>query len=196
MAREFRKPDLNAPRYRPKVYNVLNEELFKAFKEKYPKYSDLTYKQFKKIIASSNKILWENVIKYRDGIELPESLGYIFIGTCEPVKKGENINYGKSIKSGIKVSNQNWVSDGKLGKIFYTNYAVKYKVRDRQIWNFIPCRNFKRTVSKEYPENWTKYIRVVNNAKISKMYSLLSSDHRKAASDAAAISNYNEFEID
>jgi hypothetical protein len=196
MARDFKKPNLTAPRYRPKVYNVLNEDLFKAFKEKHPKYSDLKYKDFKKIIATSNQVLWENVIKYRDGVELPESLGFIFIGTCEPAIKKQNIDYGKSIKSGITVSNQNWDSDGKLGKIFYTNYPVKYKVPDRQIWNFVPCRKFKRTVAKEYPENWTKYLKVPNNSKVSKMYYMMSCDHKKMLENTIKIDNYNEFEID
>ena len=196
MMREFRKPDLNAPRYRPKVYSVLSQDLLKLFKEKYPKYNDLSYKTFKDVIKKANTVIWENVIENRDGVELPESLGYVFIGTCNPAVKKDNINYGKSIKYGTKVSYQNWDSDGKLGKIFYTNYSVKYKVQDRQIWNFVPCRNFKRAVAKEYTENWTKYVKIENNMRISKMYNLLAYEHRKAETASREIQNYNEFDID
>lgn len=196
MAREFRKPDLNAPRYRPKVYNVLNRDLYKSFKEKYPKYSDLTYAMFKKIISQSNEVIRTSIINYRDGVELPESLGYIFIGSCSMLKKDrENINYGKSIKEGTKVSNINWDSDGLLGKIFYTNYAVKYKVTDRQIWNFIPCRNFKRHVAKTYPENWTRYIKIANTLRVSKLYHALSVKSYQEAIDKNNIQFYNEFDI-
>jgi len=196
MMREFKKPDLNAPRYRPKVLSVLNKDLWKAFKEKYPKYKDVTYTTFKKIINEGNKVIWENVIELRDGVELPESLGYIFIGTCTLKKKDrENVDYGKSIKYGTRVTNRNWESDGKLAKIFYTNYAVKYKVQDRQIWNFVPCRTFKRTVAKTYPENWTKYVQVENNIRITKMYTALTLNQLAQRNTERDIQNYNEFDI-
>jgi hypothetical protein len=29
--REFKKPDVTAPRFRPAVYNVLNKEFFESF---------------------------------------------------------------------------------------------------------------------------------------------------------------------
>lgn len=197
MVREFRKPDLNAPRFRPKVYNVLNRDLWKAFKEKYPKYANLTYSKFKDIIAKSNKVLWESVVEYRDGVELPESLGYMFLGTCGIKSyKRDNIDYGKSIKSGVKVSNNNWDSDGKLGKIFYTNYAVKYKVRDRQIWTFRPCRQFKRYVAKQYPENWTKYVKVENQIRISKLYTALTYIQFEKKNTEIKLKDYNEFDLD
>ena len=196
MAREFRKPDLNAPRYRPKVFNVLNKDLFKNFKEKYPQYKDLTYNVFKKIISEANEKIRTSIIEYRDGVELPESLGYIFIGSCSMLKKDrENINYGKSIKAGAKITNINWDSDGLLGKIFYTNYAVKYKVQDRQIWNFIPCRNFKRHVARTYPENWPKYVKIANTLKVSKLYYALTVKSYQEQIDKNNIEFYNEFDI-
>lgn len=193
----FRKPDLNAPRYRPKVLNVLNKELWKSFLIKYPKYAGLKYKEFKKIIGDSNRILWENVIKHRDGVELPESLGYIFIGSCklhDPNKV--NVNYGRSIKEGIRVSNNNWESDGLIGKIFYTNYSVKYKVQDRQIWHFVPCRYFKRGVAKEYPENWTKYVKIDSHMKVSKLYTKYAYKNYMEQLTKKNLVDYNEFDLD
>jgi hypothetical protein len=196
MAREFRKPDLNAPRYRPKVYNVLSKDLLKAFKEKHPQYKDLTYSTFKHIISKANEKIRNSIIEFRDGVELPESLGYIFIGSCSTLKKGrENIDYGKSIKAGTKISNINWDSDGLLGKIFYTNYAVKYKVSDRQIWNFVPCRQFKRSVAKAYPESWTKYLKVANTLRVSKLYHALTAKDYREAEDKNNMEFYNEFDI-
>lgn len=194
--KDFRKPDLNAPRFRPKVFNVLNKKLWKEFKEKYPKYEDITYADFKKIIKMSNQKLWEKIISYRDGVQIPESLGFIFIGTCTSQNpKRKNINYGKSIKYGYEVNNNNLISDGKLAKIFYTNYAVKYKVKDRQIWNFVPCRSFKRAVAKSYPENWEKYIEVPDNLKISKLYKSTVLNDKENKETLSSIINYNEFDI-
>jgi hypothetical protein len=197
MMSNFRKPDLNAPRYRPKVLNVLNKELWKSFLIKYPQYKGLTYKNFKKIIGDSNRVLWENVINNRDGVELPESLGFIFLGSCYVKNKNKvNINYGKSIKEGIKISNNNWESDGLLGKIFYTNYSVKYKVQDRQIWTFVPCRYFKRSVAKEYPENWTKYVKVDDRMKVSRLYTKITYKNYLTELTNKNLVNYNEFDLD
>lgn len=193
--RQFKKPDLTAPRYRPKAYNVLSHNLLKLFKKKYPKYKNISYKTFKAVVNKFSHNIWDTVINVRDGIELPESLGYVFIGTClNSGSSKPNIDYGKSIKYGMAVTNKNWESDGKLGKIFYTNYSVKYKVQDRQIWIFIPCRTFKRTVAKKYPEDWTKYIKIDNNLKISKLYIFRKLDQLNKKLDDSKLETYNEFE--
>lgn len=195
--REFKKPNLKAPRYRPKTYNVLNPDLFKQFKEKYPKYDKLSYATFRKIINEASKKIWESVVEYRDGVELPEGLGYLFIGTCVSTGiKTENVNYGKSIKYGLKVTNTNLDSDGKLAKIFYTNYPVKYKVLDRQIWALIPCRNFKRYVSKTYADNWNRYIKMENRFKVSNLYTANFMKNLQQKADNEKVKNYNEFDID
>jgi len=195
--REFKKPNLKAPRYRPKIYNVLNSDLLNQFKEKYPKYDKLDYSTFKKIIRESSKKIWESVVEYRDGVELPEGLGYLFVGTCiSNNSKTENINYGKSIKYGLKVTNNNLDSDGTLAKIFYTNYPVKYKVLDREIWVFLPCRNFKRYVSKTYADNWNRYIKMENKMKVSNLYTINFMKDLQQRADNEKIKDYNEFDID
>ncbi len=194
--RDFKKPDLNAPRFRHKHKNVLDTELWKSFIEKYPQHKGLSYKQFRTIIKNSNNLFWDKVINYRDGVELPESLGYIFIGTCTSQSpKRPNINFGKSIKYGYRVNNNNLISDGKLAKIFYTNYAVKYRVKDRQIWTFIPCRVFKRQVSKAYSENWEKYIVVPDNLRISKLYNGLITKEIVDKKSSTTSLYYNEFDV-
>jgi len=155
--REFKKPDVTAPRFRPAVYNVLNKEFFKSFKKKYSKYKDLDNSNLRNIIKKFNYAVYNKVIDVRDGVQLPESIGWLFIGTCQQSKK-QNINYAKSLKYGVSVSNNNWETDGKLAKIFFTNHAPKHKIKNREFWGFTACRNFKRSVAKTYPENWNMYI--------------------------------------
>ena len=58
--------------------------------------------------------------------------------------------------------NRNWETDGNIGKIFYTNWSAKYKFKNREFWKFEAVRDFKRSIAKEYPENWTKYIKMKN----------------------------------
>ena len=66
MTKFFKKPDLNAPRYREKRLSLLNKTLLNEFKEKYPKYQSIDNERLKKIIRLYNKNLWHGVIENRD----------------------------------------------------------------------------------------------------------------------------------
>jgi len=192
--RDFKKPNLNASRYRPEVYSIMNKEFFDSFKKKYPKYKNLDNKDIRKIIKSFNEFIYNTVIENRDGVELPEAIGWLFIGTCQsPVS--ENIDFAKSNKYGVAVSNKNWETDGKLAKIFFTNYALKHKMRNREFWSFTACREFKRSVAKSYPENWNMYIVVNPNKKLKLDYQKLSYKHSLANKTAKELKQYNEFEL-
>ena len=97
MISNFKKPNLNAPRYREKVFSILNIETLKEFKEKYPAYKNIDNDKLKNIIKFFNEKIWQEVIQNRDGVELPYSLGYLFIGTC-PAAKSVNTDYALSKK--------------------------------------------------------------------------------------------------
>ena len=189
--KEFKKPDVTAPRFRPAVYNVLNKEFFESFKKKYSKYKDLDNLDLKNIIKKFNYAVYNKVIDVRDGIQLPESIGWLFIGTCQQSKK-QNINYAKSLKYGVSVSNNNWETDGKLAKIFFTNHAPKHKIKNREFWGFTACRNFKRSVAKTYPENWNMYIVVDATKKLNLTYSNTVYRDRKNKEAELALKQYND----
>jgi hypothetical protein len=192
--REFKKPDVTAPRFRPAVYNILNKEFFESFKKKYSKYKDLDNLDLKNIIKKFNYAVYNKVIDVRDGIQLPESIGWLFIGTCQQSKK-QNVNYAKSLKYGVSVSNNNWETDGKLAKIFFTNYAPKHKIKNREFWGFTACRNFKRTVAKTYPENWNMYIVVDATKKLNLTYSNAVYRDRKNKETELALKQYNDSDL-
>ena len=82
----FNKPDLEAPRFRAKTTNLLNKKLYDAFIEKYPKHEGVELNQFKKIISTFNGKIQDAVINSRDGVQLPESLGYLVIAKCDKSK--------------------------------------------------------------------------------------------------------------
>ena len=68
-------------------------------------------------------------------------------------------------------------------------------MKNREFWGFTACREFKRAVSKSYPENWNMYIEVLPSAKIDKVYnSVLYKDFLKKA-EKKALDDYNEFDI-
>ena len=184
MINNFKKPDLKAPRFRFKRKGYLNKNIIDEFKKINPLYKNIDNQIFKKIVNLFNENLWQGVIKNRDGVELPNSLGYIFIGTCPP-SRSVNTNYALSKQYGKVLQNQNWDTDGNIAKIFYTNWSSKYRFKNRELWRFEASRKFKRAVSKEYPKDWTKYVFMKNKFKVAQLYSNENIDFSK----------YNEFEL-
>jgi len=189
MSKAIKAPDVKAPRFRQKAVNVIDKELFGRFREKYPKHKNISESQFKKIVKAFNEAVWETVIETRDGVQLPEGIGCIFIGTCENTRNS-NIDFAKSHKYGVTVTNKNWETDGKLAKIFYSSYATKYKFSFRECWSFTACRNFKRAVAKSYPENWTMYVQVDSQRKLRNTYTSITLKNR-----AEKLAKYNEFDL-
>ena len=169
MISNYKAPDLNAPRYREKVFGLLNADLFKEFKEKYPAYENIDNNKLKKVINLYNEKLWKEVIDNRNGVELPDSLGYLFIGTC-PAAKSVNTNYALSRQYGKVLENRNLGTDGKIAKIFYTNLKTKYRFKNRELWQFTAVRQFKRSVAKTYPKQWSKYIVMESKQRVADIY--------------------------
>lgn len=192
------KPNLTGPRFRPQTHNIFNDELVKKFKEKHPKYKSVDSKLLKNIIKSFNETIYQTVIETRDGVALPESLGWLFIGTCHQSKK-ENVDFAKSQKYGVRVSNKNWESDGKLAKIFYSSFAPKIKIQNREFWGFTACRNFKRSVAKTYPENWQMYMAVDPHIRLHSQYNkeVTKASYKEFMQKKTnkALETYNEFDL-
>ena len=192
--REFKKPDVTAPRFRPAVYNVLNKEFFKKFKQRYPKYKNLIDSDIRNIIKKFNTLVYQNVIEKRDGIQLPNQVGWLFIGSCQESKK-RNINFAKSLKYGVTVTNNNFDTDGKLAKIFFTNFAPKHKMKNREFWSFVACREFKRNVAKNYCDNWNMYMAIDSTKKLNTAYNKEYFKDKIKKETEKALINYNEFDI-
>jgi hypothetical protein len=195
VAKQYKKPDLNAPRYRPKKLNLTNVDFYNKFIEDNPKYSHITLEQFKDVIKTFNGLIWKTVVDERDGVQLPEQLGYIFIGSC-PKKKGDNTDYKKSEYYGVKVQNQNWESDQFTAKIFYTNYETKYRFKNHELWGFKGLRDFTRATAKAYPIEWKKYIQVDNLTKISRLFRVEKFKQNKNIETSELLKDYDEFNLE
>lgn len=192
--RDFRKPDLNAPRYRAKYLDVLNIEFYNEFRKEHPKYNHLSNKDIKNIIKDVNGKIWETVIEDRNGVELPEQLGYVFIGSC-PAPKKENPNYYMSKELKKVIQHRNWESDQYLAKIFYTNSGAKYRFKFSNLWGFSPIRQFSRTVGKTYPENYTKYLVVDNYRNINTIFRKQKFRMDMEDLERELQKTYNEFDL-
>lgn len=195
MAIKYNKPDLNAPRYRPKKLNLTNQEVYQKFLDENPRFGTLTATQFKDVIKTFNGKIWNKVVDSRDGVELPEQLGYLFIGSC-PRKINDNPDRVKSIQYGIKVQNQNWESDQFVAKIFYTNFETKYRFKHHEMWGFTGLRDFKRSVAHTYPTEWKKYVQVDNLVKVSLLFRKQKLKDFKKQETADLLKEYDEFNLD
>lgn len=167
--KELKKPDLNAPRFKSRRISVLTVKTLKALKKKYPEYKDLSLKDFKKVIMSFNEKITEGVIANRNGVELPDGLGFIFMGSCPPTKK-KNIDYKRSLEYGVEASHRNWDSDNRLLKIFYTNRNSKHPFQNKQVWAFKAVKQFRKAASVAFSEDWARYLEVSPDQKISAMF--------------------------
>jgi hypothetical protein len=192
--KSYNKPDLKAPRYRPKKLNLTNVDFYNKFIEENPKYSSLTNEKFKEIINVFNGEIWKNVVENRDGVELPEQLGFLFIGSCPRLKS--NVDFKKSGEYGVILQNQNWESDQYIAKIFYTNFETKYKFKNHELWGFKGVRDFTRTVANTYPKEWKKYLMVDNHLKISRLFRMHKFKDFKNNETSMLLENYDEFNFD
>lgn len=194
MSKSYKKPDLKAPRYRPKKLNLLNVSIYNKFIDENPYLETICLDKFKEIVKVFNGKIWGSVIENRDGVELPEQLGYIFIGTCP--RKKSNVDFNKSQLYGVKIQNQNWESDQYIAKIFYTSYENKYKFRNHELWGFTGVRDFKRTVGQTYPKEWKKYLMVDNMVRVSRIFRKQTYVQLKQKETKNLLDEYDEFNLD
>ena len=192
--KEFKKPNIKAPRFRPAVHSILNQEFFEKFKQKHPEYKSLDNAVIKNVIKTFNISVYQNVIENRDGIQLPEQVGWLFIGSCQQSKK-KNVDFAKSLKYGVTVTNNNFDTDGKLAKIFFTNFAPKHKMKNREFWSFVACRDFKRSVAKTYAENWNMYVAIDSTKKLNTTYAKGYYKNKAEFKTKQALTTYNEFDL-
>ena len=166
--RYYSKPDLNAPRHRPKRYIVLNNEFVERLYVKHPYLKKYSINELRSIIGALNTKMWKTVIDVRDGIELFNNLGTIFIGSCErPTRFNKDYVNSKTYETDVR--HRNFESDEKLAKIFYTNYAKKYLFKNRELWEFNGHRLFTRSASKAFTQNWNRYIQLNKTSYISRI---------------------------
>ena len=141
-----------------------------------------------------NQNIADGIIDNRNGIELPEGLGYIFMGTCPPAKK-TNVNYKASVETGVTSSFRNWDSDNKLLKIFYTNHSTKYPFSNKQVWSFKAVKQFRKSASEAFKKNWSKYIEVAPTEKISAKFDAYRKKERIRNHKQVIPENYDEFKL-
>lgn len=190
----LKRPNVKGPRFRKRSMTVLNKNTYDKFLLKYPEHSNLSLIDFKKIVHTFNGFLKDCVVEHRNGIELPEGLGFIFMGTCQPTK-AKNIDFRKSFEYGVEALHKNWDSDNKLMKIFYSNLNTKLPFHNRQVWMFKANKDFRKQASDAYKLNFNKYIEVSPMENISRRFARYQKKEYIQNLKPVVPKNYNEFEI-
>lgn len=150
--------DYTAPRYRPESTQIFTTQFFKKFFKQHPEFKELDKKhsiQEKKAwIQFFNEGLGDIAIENRDGVKLPEGLGFIYLGTIKPKIK---VNAKLSNELGYNINHTNNHSDGKLLKITYSARPKNYNFENKDLWKFLKAHSFKEKASKAFKDNWNKY---------------------------------------
>lgn len=189
----FKAPNIHGPRFRKEFRNILSRDLHKKFLTANPKYTGLTYEQFRNIIISHSGKMWMTAATTRDGIQLPIG-GTIFVGSTKVTKKN-NYDMKASVAANAPIKHRNNETDGYVAKVFYTLYLSKVGGRDRSLWSFKGGRQFTRTVAQEYPKRWNTHIVVEHMDWIVKNYKRHQLRSHNARKTERAIKTYNEFDL-
>jgi len=190
----FKAPDINGPRFRKSTKSILTQEIFEKFKKSHPQHAAITFDNFRKIVRTCSRNMWETAIKERDGISLPIG-GTIFIGSVKIWKKN-NYDIKASIAANAPIKHRNYNTDGYTAKILYSPHLARVSGRDKSIWSFRGHRDFKRSVAKEYPKDWKKYIVPTSLYKVVEEYHKHRRKNHIKETTIKATQTYNEFDLD
>lgn len=162
--------DYTAPRYRPDSTQIATEQFFKTFFKENPEFAvfreQFDNKELKNIIKTFNQNLVQVAIDHRDGILLPEGLGWIYLATISKAKR--KVNHKLSNELGHDINFTNNHSDGKLLRISYTNKHHTYKFENKNLWGFKASDDFKDSASKQFHKNYARYFPLENRRAIQK----------------------------
>ena len=191
-----RLPDKKAPRFKQTHLDLIDHEFIKEFLAEHPQYADKPEIQgllpFKNLIKSFNHRLWKHVIDNRDGIDLPERLGVIFIGGKTSVYTP--VDYGESIKHQTEVLMHNFESNGIIGKIFYSRHSRNHGMTVKTMWVYKPCRAFTIGVKDAFKNGLSRRYRRVENKKQLMYLFEERVRNRNKQEGYGMLENYNEFE--
>lgn len=188
-----KQPDLKAPRFTVPMESSTSKEFIDYIRKKVPQTKNFSDNEIRHIVGTFNKTLWQNVISNRDGVDLPQGIGRLFIGSC---KKKSNVDFANTNKYGKVIQHKNLESDKYLAKIFFSTVGLKnVSYANHELWGFKACRNFTRSTSKAFRDKWMMYIKVDPRRSIDALFrQTVKLDARKANMGDLLLA-YDEFEF-
>lgn len=149
--------DKKGPRFRKPVRNLLNIKFYNKLRKEIPG-SPFSVMEIRKIITTFHEECINVLATNRDGLELPESLGFLLVGGYQTPTTGNYIGL------------PNWETNRKACRILYTTRPSKYKFKYSRIWGFSPGRQMKKAVSQSFIKNHTIFHSMGSTFRISKLF--------------------------
>lgn len=157
--------DPTAPRFRSDSTTIATAPFFSKFFKENPQFKpfkkQFTLAQLKEMIKFVNVDLRTAAIETRDGVLLPKSLGWIYLGTILTPKKVVNHKLSNELERDINFTNNH--SDGKMLKIIHTAGHRSFKFENKDLWKFTAGADFRDHASKEFSKRYMVYCPVVSN---------------------------------
>lgn len=176
----YKAPNLHAPRTRDIARDFLSYPakdyygFFARLKEQHPQLAKYSNQKIALWITAYNKAMAKAVVENRDGVQLPERIGYVVTGICKPTPTtaSNNIDFAASKRLGANVHYRNAHTNGYIAKIYYTNNVPRCRFTNHNLWTFKPVRALTRAVSAVMKENagYTKYPRFTKKYTVSAYY--------------------------
>jgi hypothetical protein len=148
-------------------------------------YPEIKYRDITNIIDKFNQEIINEAVRNRDGVELPERLGLIFIAACDiDVRKIPSLHLGPNIDI--------WETNGKLCKIFYINNLTKYPLPDKRIWKLDFTTTASNIASTAFKDNFYRYINIPNDVRPEQF---LTEEIKKSYDRKDYLADYDSLEI-
>jgi len=188
-----RVADKTAPRFRRKAKSIIDNSFINEFILQHPEYKDVsnlnTLRSYKLLLKKCNQAIFRHCIDNRDGVDLPQAMGVLFVGSKTSVYSP--VDYGLTNKLGYEVRITNMDTNGLIAKIYYSRHSRDYNLSMTTLWNFKPTRGFQLEVSKAFKEKYNEYRRIENKEELRILF---EQRKKKAKKVMSLITNYNEFE--
>ena len=153
--------DLKAPRSKLKGrLSAFSTEFFDFLKEKDPNFPFEKWADFRPTGDALLLAMAEIIASSREAIELPSMIGMLVVVSVDKPIVKKLVNYKVSIENQRTIFTSNLHTDGRMASIKFSNYYIEYKLKNRDLWRFIPCRVLSRTVSKKFSENPDLYAKI------------------------------------
>jgi hypothetical protein len=165
--KEYVQPDLFKPKYRKNLLKLLNQAFYNEYRQKYPD-TKLSDKQIISIVKTFNKECLKVIASTRDGLDIYNQLGFIFVGACKIQNPAED--HIKSKETGLEIHYKNWNTNEWICKVCYTNYSSKYRFKNAAFWGFEPNSLLKRAVSEAFKLNHKLYVITDNFRKLNRLF--------------------------
>jgi len=208
--KKFNNPDLHAPRCREMIKDILSYpnydpyRYFARMKEQYPQMKQYSNRQIALWIEDYNKQMAHEVASSRNGVMLPEGLGYVVVGNCKltEVTAKHNIDYAASSKYGVIINHSNYHCEGYVATIQYYNNIPRQRFKNHELYDFKPCRALSRAVSAEFKAGkynhfipLSKWSRVANRFHKFKFRKPSWREKKIERERKEAWANYDEFAV-